>query len=281
MNGTTKGFFPGGRGIRQGNPLSPYMFIIQQEILTRMIHCSVAEHRFGQFQQGRGTSIIYHLMYADDVVIFSNGSQRSVRELLSILGQYERWSGQAINKHKSAMFCSNKIFHSRKRRLLRTTSFVEGHFALKYLGVPIILGRLKQIPQVVINKIHQMMSSFFWGELNGKDKKKWVAWKHMGMPVAEGGIGVRLLHEVQTVLHMSYKWRVKEGDIYFWYDKWWDNGPLINELPLVGQPLMKIKECRLSDGWDVNLLENLVGLENVDDILVSLSGPNSGKDVLV
>ncbi|KAG2701736.1 hypothetical protein I3760_06G058100 [Carya illinoinensis] len=177
-----------------------------------------------------------------------------------------------------------------------------------------------------------MMSSFFWGELNGKDKKKWVAWKHMGMPVAEGGIGVRLLHEVQTALHMRFarnllrgnslwanffkakyvgskpwlliddakgsrfwrmvarctplvlnssKWRVKEGDIYFWYDKWQDNGPLINELPLVGQPLMKIKECRLSDGWDVNLLENLVGLENVDDILVSLCGPNSDKDVLV
>ncbi|XP_042969042.1 uncharacterized protein LOC122301720 [Carya illinoinensis] len=85
---------------------------------------------------------------------------------------------------------------------------------------------------------------------------------------------------IPLVLNSS-KWRVKEGDIYFWYDKWRDNGPLINELPLVGQPLMKIKECRLSDGWDVNLLENLVGLENVDDILVSLSGPNSGKDVLV
>ncbi|XP_042954594.1 uncharacterized protein LOC122291007 [Carya illinoinensis] len=63
---------------------------------------------------------------------------------------------------------------------------------------------LCSIPQVVINKIHQMMSSFFWGELNGKDKKKWVAWKHMGKPVAEGSIGVRLLHEVQTALHMRF-----------------------------------------------------------------------------
>ncbi|KAG2725801.1 hypothetical protein I3760_01G083600 [Carya illinoinensis] len=67
---------------------------------------------------------------------------------------------------------------------------------------------LQQIPQAIINKIHQMMSSFFSSESNGKDKKKWVAWKHMGMPVAKGGIGVRLLHEVQTALHMRFAWNL-------------------------------------------------------------------------
>ncbi|KAF5449942.1 hypothetical protein F2P56_030338 [Juglans regia] len=81
---------------------------------------------------------------------------------------------------------------------------------------------------------------------------------------------------VPLILNNS-KWRVKDGDIFFWYDKWRDNGPLCNDRPIVGHPLLKIKECQLSDSWDVNLLENFVGLENVDHIVASLSGAKFGE----
>ncbi|XP_035540216.1 uncharacterized protein LOC118344205 [Juglans regia] len=57
----------GGRGLRQGDPLSPYMCIILQEVLARLLKNSVVEKRFGQFSQARGTVQISHLMYADDV----------------------------------------------------------------------------------------------------------------------------------------------------------------------------------------------------------------------
>ena len=97
MNGTVKGFFPGGRGFRQGDPLGPYLFFIQQVVLSLLIHRNVQENQFGLFSQARGTPIISHLMYANDVMVFSNGSQRSVRVLQQILIQYKRWSGQTIN----------------------------------------------------------------------------------------------------------------------------------------------------------------------------------------
>ncbi|XP_042986314.1 uncharacterized protein LOC122314764 [Carya illinoinensis] len=185
----------------------------------------------------------------------------------SLVFSYDEWDNKRFLPRRP-WHKTSKISHSRKRRLLCNTGFLEGHFPLKYLGVPIMLGRLKQvhfedmmnkmrkklsgwkmrllssggklillrhvissmalhlftvfhIPQVVINKINQMMGSFFWGESNGKDKKKWLAWKHMGMPVVEGGIGVRLLHEVQTTLHIRFAWNllralIRGKDVLIW-----------------------------------------------------------------
>ncbi|KAG6628041.1 hypothetical protein CIPAW_15G172700 [Carya illinoinensis] len=93
--------------------------------------------------------------------LLTNGSQRSVQELLSILGQYERWLGQVINKQKSTVFCFSKISQSRKRRLLHNTGFVEGHFPFKYLGVPIILDHLKQLHfEDMVNKMRQKLSGW-------------------------------------------------------------------------------------------------------------------------
>ena len=154
MNGTSKGFFQGGRGLRLGDPLSPYLFIILQEVLSRLLKNSVVENRFSQFSQARGTIQISHLMYADDVVIFTNGSTRSIQELLFVLDTYEKWSGQRINKEKTTIFFSQKISLGRKRALMTMTGISEGCFPFKYLGVPIILGRLKHIhlPKMV-NKV--------------------------------------------------------------------------------------------------------------------------------
>ncbi|KAF5470777.1 hypothetical protein F2P56_011266 [Juglans regia] len=84
-----------------------------------------------------------------------------------------------------------------------------------------------------------------------------------------------------TILFTSSSASISKREIFCWYDKWRDNSPLINEMPLVGSVLQKVKENRLLDSWDVDLLENLVGQDNVDDIIVTLSGANSGNDVLV
>ena len=84
-------------------------------------------------------------MYVDDMVIFSNGSSKAIMEILAVIHKYESWSGQCINLSKSAIYYSQKIPSTRKSLLLRMTGFSEGSFPFKYLGVPIILGRLKQV----------------------------------------------------------------------------------------------------------------------------------------
>lgn len=73
-------------------------------------------------------------------------------------------------------------------------------------GMPIhllsVLNTLKQ----VINKLHSLMSTFFLGKIDGKPKRRWYAWREMCKPVAEGGLGIRNLYEVQQSLHMKLAW---------------------------------------------------------------------------
>ncbi|XP_040991014.1 uncharacterized protein LOC121238253 [Juglans microcarpa x Juglans regia] len=110
MNGTFKGFF---------QPLG---------ILDKVIHL--------------GAPLVSHLLYADDLLVFVNGGKRSVLKLMKTLEVYEKWSGQLINKEKSAFFFSNSITLARRRNLMRSTGFVEGKFPVTYLGVPLVSGRL-------------------------------------------------------------------------------------------------------------------------------------------
>ncbi|KAJ0086550.1 hypothetical protein Patl1_07518 [Pistacia atlantica] len=89
-----------------------------------------------------GAPLVSHLLYADDLLVFVNGGKRSVQRLLNILEVYEKWSGQLINREKSAVYFSKSITLARRRMLMRTTGFVEGKFPFTYLGVPMVSGRL-------------------------------------------------------------------------------------------------------------------------------------------
>ncbi|XP_042944697.1 uncharacterized protein LOC122278582 [Carya illinoinensis] len=79
----------------------------------------------------------------------------------------------------------------------------------------------------------------------------------------------------------NLKWSLREGNLFFWYDKWRNRGPLYSDLPVVGSHLLKVKECQLSNLWDVELLVNLVGQDHVNDILEFLTVCKGGSNVLV
>ncbi|KAK1575277.1 hypothetical protein Q3G72_004017 [Acer saccharum] len=93
MNGTFKDFFQSARGLRQGDPLSPYLFIIMEEVLTRLLRKNFEVGRIGKFTHPMGAPLISHLLYADDLLIFANGQKKSMKGLVDTLATYERWSG--------------------------------------------------------------------------------------------------------------------------------------------------------------------------------------------
>ena len=73
INGSPAGFFPSSKGLRQGDPLSPYLFVIGMEALSGMINRAVDGNYLSgsRVTIGRGEDLtIYHLLYADDTLIF-------------------------------------------------------------------------------------------------------------------------------------------------------------------------------------------------------------------
>lgn len=135
INGELHDWFPGRRGLRQGDPLSPLLFVICMEFLSRMIkrETATAAFRFHQFCEDIRLS---HLIFADDVVLFCRGDLSSVKILMGCLRRFEEISGLAVNVAKSSIFLAS-VPDSERAALIAETGFRVGSFPFRYLGIPI------------------------------------------------------------------------------------------------------------------------------------------------
>lgn len=137
VNGAMHGFFKNYRGLRQGDPLSPSLFIISEEVLSRGLSRLFSHNLVGYYRHGRGQIPITHLLFADDMLIFFNVSKKYLENLFKFLGSYEASSGQLINKGKSALYLSKKISYA--KNLSSKTSLVSLN-KRKRISVQIFLG---------------------------------------------------------------------------------------------------------------------------------------------
>ncbi len=84
-------FFKPTRGLRQGDPLSLYLFIMCQEVLSRMIEKEYIERGIKGVKMNIGGSSITHAMYVDDLMLFSKANRRQVMAINECLERYCRW----------------------------------------------------------------------------------------------------------------------------------------------------------------------------------------------
>ena len=104
-NGMVNGYFKGSRGLRQGDPLSPYLFVIAMNCLSHMLNKAAAENRV-KFHAKCEKVKLTHLSFADDLLIFINGSINSVQQVLQLLREFENRSGLAVSLQKTSFFAS-------------------------------------------------------------------------------------------------------------------------------------------------------------------------------
>ncbi|XP_073046265.1 uncharacterized protein [Primulina eburnea] len=123
------------QGLRQGDPLSPLLFILGAEYLSRGLDRLYLQHPALRYRSDCDF-LISHLAYADDVIIFASGGSRGMQRLVDFLHHYENCSGQRVNAAKSSLILPPRCSGRLRSRLLRITGFAEGHLPLKYLGVP-------------------------------------------------------------------------------------------------------------------------------------------------
>ncbi|XP_059315605.1 uncharacterized protein LOC132066278 [Lycium ferocissimum] len=142
INGTRHGFFNSSRGIKQGDPLSPSLFIIGAELFTIMME-TLNQSKFIPFSMDKNGPNISHLCYADDTILFSSCDPHSLGLLMSRLGEYEGVSGQLINRNKSGFYVTFKEDDPRISLIKGITGFNHCQFPMIYLGCPIYVGRKK------------------------------------------------------------------------------------------------------------------------------------------
>lgn len=141
-NGEVTEEFKSSRGLRQGDPLSPYLFVIGMEKLAHIIQSRVADNRWKAVKASRQGPPISHLFFADDLVLFSSSTNAQIQLVRQCLEEFARWSGQTINLSKSKIFVSKNISGRRAREISRMAEIPITTDLGRYLGVPLIHGRV-------------------------------------------------------------------------------------------------------------------------------------------
>ena len=132
------------RGIRQGDPLSPYVFIFCGEVLSGMCRKSQLDRKLAGIRVATHSPRINHLLFADDTMFFVHSDPNSCLTLKTILNDYEAASGQMINASKSSITFSAKTTPEEKLRIKKTMGIEKEGGIGKYLGLLKHFGRNKK-----------------------------------------------------------------------------------------------------------------------------------------
>lgn len=144
FNGEQLNYFHPTRGIQQGDPLLPYLFILMANMMTTLIHQAIHMGNLKGIQLNRWCPTLTHLFFADDAIFFLDGSVQECQELANILNQYCFATGQAINRNKSGIFFSKGCLDRLKDNLAQEIRIPTLAKIGKYLGIPSDWGQSKR-----------------------------------------------------------------------------------------------------------------------------------------
>ncbi|XP_048590909.1 uncharacterized protein LOC125575828 [Brassica napus] len=156
INGSPRGRVTPSRGIRQGDPLSPYIFILCSEVLSGLCNKAQEEGTLKGVRVARGCPRLNHLLFADDTMFFLRASKENGEALCRLLKRYEEASGQSINTEKSSINFSRHAPTALKSAIKDALSIQKEGGTGKYLGLPELFGRNKRdLFSSIVDRIKQ------------------------------------------------------------------------------------------------------------------------------
>ncbi|KAL9679837.1 hypothetical protein QQ045_017708 [Rhodiola kirilowii] len=130
-----------GRGLRQGDPLSPYLFIMCSEWLSREIKRKSEEGVLKGISVVRGAPKITHLFFADDCMVYLRANVNDFAAIKSTLEEYEALAGQRVNYAKSEVFFSPNVEEGVGEALSNILGVTKVNGHSKYLGLPLAMSQ--------------------------------------------------------------------------------------------------------------------------------------------
>jgi len=191
INGSQKGYFSCNRGIRQGDPLSPILFCIAEEVLSRSIKLLVEQGKLDLIGAARGSSIPSHCFYAEDLMVFFKAKFSNLEALKQVFTRYADSSGQVISLTKSFIY-GGGITNAIMNLIVNLLGFSIGSLPFIYLGAPIFKGKPKRV---------------YFQPIADKVKLKLVNWKFSLLSIAGRVQLIKSVVESMLIHTMSiYSW---------------------------------------------------------------------------
>ena len=143
LNGKAYGNFRPTRGIRQGDLLSPYLFLICAKAFTSLLAREEENGRLHGVSISRYAPTISHLFFANDSLLFCQTKQEEVQVISEVLELYAMASSQCINLEKSSVFFSSNTTGAQRDWITNALGMKEVEKFESYLGLPTLIGMSK------------------------------------------------------------------------------------------------------------------------------------------
>eukprot|EP00253_Pinus_taeda_P003180 PITA_03180 len=187
LNGAPSITFTPSRGLRQGDPLSPFLFVLMMEGLSREIKRENVEGLIQGIKLTLDGEANTHQQFVDDTMLQGITIVREVREIKNILNNFATETGIEDKIRKWTCRSLNLA-----GRLVLTKAVLQ--------AIPIFMFAAIPAPQGIKKQIRSIQRDFLWGR--GEEKKKWalVAWDKLYKPKSRGSLG---LHDPETLSKVS------------------------------------------------------------------------------
>ncbi|XP_058753205.1 uncharacterized protein LOC131626408 [Vicia villosa] len=227
VNGSPSIEFVVKRGLRQGDSLSPFLFVLVAEALSRLVRKSIEIGEYKGLLLKRRCAVDI-LQFVDDTLLFGQGSWKHIKALKIVLRAFELVSGLGINFHKSKLIGINISSQFLEAASLYLSCKIEDSNFI-FLGIPIGFNPRKEAT---------------WLPLLDKMRKRLKGWSHrylnLGgritllksilssltifsmsfymMPVKVGGIAIKDIKDFNFALLNKWKWRIAQGGGFLWHE---------------------------------------------------------------
>ncbi|PKU65360.1 Putative ribonuclease H protein [Dendrobium catenatum] len=250
INGRNSEWIDAHSGFWQGCPLSPYLFIMCFKLLSNSIEQKGQD--LGIRVSPRGPRIT-HLLYADDVLLFSHVSISLAKSLKKIVEDFCNWTGQRINVNKSQILFGRAVGYTIKKKVTRFLGY-KNVKEMSYLGIKLSLRRLKLADfQNMLSNVMDKLNA--WGKktLSFGGKITLISSSLLTMAnflVTHSLIPKKLLYEVEKLCR-KFLWHKSGWDYSLHYVAWEE---LCKPRSLGGlglhSPLLRVSSLRSKLAWD-------------------------------
>ncbi|GJT14415.1 putative RNA-directed DNA polymerase, eukaryota, reverse transcriptase zinc-binding domain protein [Tanacetum coccineum] len=238
INGSPTMEFKLKRGLRQGDPLSPFLFIIAVEALNIVILEATNRNIFYGFKVGKDKVYISHLQFADDALFLGEWSLSNAKNFSRILTCFHLTFGLKVNFNKRKLF-GIAVSSLEVNSFASSIGCLASHLPRSYLGLPIgakmsrctnwnpLVERFqKRLSKWKANTFSfdghlTLIRKFFWGDFSNVKKISWIAWEKVLSPRNKGGIGIGRLSTSNHSLLAKWWWRFRIEEHALWCKVIW------------------------------------------------------------
>uniref|UniRef100_A0A803PD65 Reverse transcriptase domain-containing protein n=1 Tax=Cannabis sativa TaxID=3483 RepID=A0A803PD65_CANSA len=132
------------RGLRQGNPLSPYLFLLFAKGFSVLIRKFERQGDLKGCKVANGAPIISHILFIDDSYLYYRANDREAANVLQLLSTFELAFGQKAKYAKSSIFFGTNIPLATRIRICGVLGMEKADESIIYLGLPCIMSRYKE-----------------------------------------------------------------------------------------------------------------------------------------